>query len=325
MTQITLSAAVALVTEAMEEEEKCPFKLEVETVDTEEDEAIPYDDKDAESVYKEQKNNGGTLGENLISGKQGVAGTTLNPPPDAEPEHRQDKHGDFAVRVKESCGIEAGTFPAVNAAHHIIPGNASLKPSSLKPYMTKGAKVSVEIMDGGKSVKKTWTVKEYIGYNINGAHNGVWLAASYAIRKGKTDAKDTWSTLASKKEDWCVNYIAASAKAVEAQFHDTHEPYSTELKNFLNGLTVKLATHQKTCAICRNSLTDIAPPYIVKDTLYALSANTKVRLQGHPLSWKLPYITTEKWKDKIFNKRGGIKQEFLDAYNDSQNGRVILL
>ena len=320
MTQIALGVAISQMKQEIKE--KCPFKLEVEAVNDDIEESIIDDDRDSNAVYKEQKNNGGTLGDNLISGGQGTKGSTLNPPSKAEPEHRQDKHGGFAVRVKASNNIKEDTFPIVNAAHHIIPGNASLKASKLKDYMTKGKTVTVKLVNGEE---KKWKVKEHIGYNINGAHNGVWLAASYAIRKGKTPVKETWSTVANTNPDWCVNYIAAATKACGSQFHDTHEPYSENVTEYLDKLAFALEAHQKTCDLCKNSLKDIAPPYLVKERLYNFSRVTKGRIQGPPNSWKIRWITTSKWESKIFTGRGSLKKEFLDAYNSTSTERIILL
>lgn len=320
MTQIALGAAVAQM--AKEVKDECPFKLSVDVVDEEQDESIVDDDRDAEPVYKEQKNNGGTLGDNLISGSQGIKGSILNPPVKADPEYRQDKHGGFAVSVKGAGSINDDTFPLVNAAHHIIPGNASLKVSTLKNYMTKGKTVKVKLVSGEE---KQWKVKEHVGYNINGAHNGVWLAASYAVRKGSTPAKDTWSTIAAKNPQWCVNYIASVTKAAGAQFHDTHEVYSNNVKEYLEKLSFVLSTHQQKCSVCQDSLTDIAPAYIVKDRLYNFSRVIKTKLQGSPSSWKIKWITTTKWEDKIFDSEGSVKAEFLDAYHSSSSDRIIML
>jgi len=62
-------------------------------------------------------------------------------------------------------GIEQ-ILPVQSAAHHIIPGNASLKKSKrLMKYLH---------VDG--------MAKGNIGYNINNHENGIWLAGNYALR-----------------------------------------------------------------------------------------------------------------------------------------------
>jgi len=303
-------------------EEKCPFKLEVKKPNKDpEPESIKFDDKDDPCTLDEQENNGGTLGKNLESGCQGDPDTVIDPPTTAEPAFRRDHHRNFSVSVKGVGNMPTERFPCTAAAHHLIPGNAALENSDLKKYMTKGSTVQVKIGEATKS----FTVKEHIGYNVNGAHNGVWLAASYSIRKGKTKAKLTWSALAASNPDWCLNYIAAVVKTTESQFHDTHEPYSNRVLELLNKIFFALEAHQKTCNECREKLTEIAPPYMIKDRLYRLSDHFRTQLLGPPMCWKEPWITTEKWAPQIFDGTGGLSKKFLAAYNDKDNRRVIAL
>jgi hypothetical protein len=77
-------------------------------------------------------------------------------------------------------------FPFVVAAHHLIPGNASLGESRLKKLMTKSSAARI----AGKARR----IKNHIGYNVNGAHNGAWLPGNYAIRPKKTSLEKTGST-----------------------------------------------------------------------------------------------------------------------------------
>lgn len=119
---------------AEESAAKCPFKEETPLgADEEEGESVADDDTDGAQI--EQENNGGTLGRNLAGASPGKAGTIEGscPPPTASPSLRVDttrSAGLLKVRVPTAGDIAQGDYGFTVAAHHLIPGEASLAPST---------------------------------------------------------------------------------------------------------------------------------------------------------------------------------------------------
>lgn len=275
---------------------QCPFQENSAAVASleEEPESLPDDDQD--EVVEMQANRGGALGNNLVNaspGKEGTVGGPCPPPSmSKQPQVDTDRTG-VRVSVRGADGEEDEVMPFTVAAHHLIPGNASLRKSQLYAFMKKGGKV--QSLSG-----KSWTLSAYVGYNINGSHNGVWLPGSYAIRAGKTEMKDTWSVLRASKPKWCINYAASVVKVAGGQFHDTHAIYSEKVQRVLDKLAMHLFCHLDVCQECREK-DELPPPFLVKDKLYTISAYLKPRLQAHPSAWKSPWFTSDKLRDEIIS------------------------
>jgi len=194
------------------------------------------------------------------------------------------------VFVPGADGIEDGELPFIVAAHHLIPGEASLGPSLLKQQlMTEGG--SVEI--AGKQRQ----IKNHIGYNVNGAHNGVWLPGNYAIRANAAPLRKTWSNLGDKP-GWCMSYVAAVSSKAGGQFHDAHTQYSDSVKRLLNKIHQTVSVHE--CTLCQEK-TEVPPPYMVKNRLYALSLYLRSQLQGPPSTWRRPWFASDRWRDAVFS------------------------
>ncbi|RKG95668.1 hypothetical protein D7V97_36830 [Corallococcus sp. CA053C] len=125
-------------------------------------------------------------------------------------------------------GIEGG-LPVQSAAHHLIPGNATLKKSDLMPYLHS------EGMAVGN-----------IGYDVNGQENGAWLAGNYALR-GRNGLA-SWGPegtgfFAMYGKD-PKEYAFAAIEALRCQFHDAHKDYSQFVLRELNLLAKKLEKGQ---------------------------------------------------------------------------------
>ncbi len=280
---------------ASELEIECPFKDEQAVENAEEPESIAVDDL----ATDEQVNKGGTLGENLGLGLQGKKGTTEGPcpPPENPPltPRFDTPRREVKVFVPGADGVEDQEFPFIVAAHHLIPGNASLGESRLKKLMTKGSGVRI----GGK-VRK---IKNHIGYNVNGAHNGVWLPGNYAIRPKKSSLKKTWSELTDKPQ-WCMNYVAAVSAKAGGQFHDTHEQYSEAVEKLLTKIYDAVTVHE--CPLCEEKTEvppPLPPPYVIKERLYALSNYLRSQLQGTPGVWRRPWFASDRWREAVFSGR----------------------
>lgn len=317
---------------------KCPFQEEGKKEETKgkSDENLSNEDLDA--AQEMQDNDGGILGTNLTNGRKGEA--------DGGPYSQKGDIKDYLIkenpedtkrgRLKLKIGldsykdIESDDFPFSVAAHHLIPGNAALYSDQvdLLIYMEKGKNVTS--LSGRKL-----EIKDHIGYDVNGAHNGVWLPGNYAIRKAqpskviKKDGKKikiqavegttpkeglSWGDLDSDYEKWQYDYVAGACKVAGRQFHDSHErPYSANVRKYLNKLALALAFHLDFCEECKNR-TKVPPPYNLKICLYLISNRLRQYVTGPPSSWKNPWFTSERWSDKFFCS-GHITREFLDAYN----------
>lgn len=290
---------------------KCPFpKEEVDGVDEEENEGLSQDDTDA--AKSQQANNGGTLGQNLIDASPGKSGTVGGPfpPPETKSSPRKDTlRAGVWVIVLGVPGIDTDYYPFILAAHHLIPGVASLENSTLKNYMTQGKTVTANSTKG--KVKRK--ISKHIGYNVNGAHNGVWLPGNYAIRRKASPTSETWSKLYESNRDWCTNYVASVSKVGGGQFHDAHTVYSEEVEKILNKMAGILATH--VCEECNSDT--INPPFLIKQRLYKLSTNLRTRLTCAPSSWTRPWFTSDKWRDIAFAKSGKPSPAFVAAYAEA--------
>ncbi len=191
------------------------------------------------------------------------------------------------------------------AAHHLIPGEAALEPSDLKHFMTKDESVDVETEEG----VKTKEIVKHIGYNVNGAHNGVWLPGNYYIREDTSPrAGISWGDLGD--DPWCLNYVAAVTKAACGQIHDAHTQYSEAVKDLLNKIAEILARHE--CADCASD--KINPPFQIKERLYNLSSYFRGQVSGLPYFWKRPWFTSDRWREQAFSG-GKVSDEFTEAYD----------
>jgi hypothetical protein len=308
----------------------CPFKDEGPMVSTLDDEDVGDDDvsvadHDAGDTMDEpQGNNGGILGENLAKPSPGCWGAdgTWNwvyPPPEAKRGiRRKDSHADSvdpSIRVtvsrKKGGKNVRESVPFIGAAHHLIPGNASLFPSELYiKYMVKvGTQVRVgsKKVSGGKVSTKSGPkeVKTHIGYNVNGAHNGVWLPGNYAIRAKNTlnPWGKTWSKVYASDPRWCYRYMKACVAKAHGQFHDTHDGYNQSALGILNGVFKKLKVHQDTCEECSGKK-EIFPPYALKDRLYWFSGHLRGKVRKIPRKkWELPWCTSDKFKEQMLKAK----------------------
>ncbi len=130
------------------------------------------------------------------------------------------------------------------AAHHCIPGNASLKKAkSLHPFMREGGRLKLS---------------SDIGYGVNHAKNGVWLPGNYGVRVGKEHYKKNWG---SYDEPFKNEYAKRAMIKSKLQFHDAHQDYSLNVLNTLEGIAAKLGKPQDKCPICKKTFDKTQPPY----------------------------------------------------------------
>ena len=313
----------------------CPFKEPKVTTPAKADEDVGFDDDDA--VEARQANNGGVLGENLLSRGAGVGSGGPFPPDDflfTQRANDSQRGKRRMLRMETYKDAAAGDFPFTVAAHHLIPGNASLYKKGVKlvNYMEDGGKIKTFVK------KRSCTIEGNIGYDVNGSHNGIWLPGNYAIktalpkrktksgatlpaRVGTTPVKGkSWEQLSSRHEAWQYSYVAGACKAAKGQFHDSHErPYSASVRENLNKIVAALTHHLDTeCPDCKDK-SPVPPPYRIKNRLYQLSKELRQFVRGQPAAWKAPWFTSQKWSEKFF-VGGKITKQFMREY---ESGRAI--
>jgi len=299
---------------AQDIEENCPFQEDASPSSSlsEEEENIEDDDEETLPVIEMQANNGGVLGENLTAASPGKSGTVGGPYPSSEMKSEPQRdtartlnQAHVHVPASPTEKVEEASLPYTVAAHHLIPGNAALKTSSLYEFLKKDGKVKSQ-------AGNEWKISAFAGYNVNGCHNGVWLPGSYAIRAGTSVMKDTWSVLRGRVPVWCMNYAAAVTKVADGQFHDTHVTYSEKVQERLDDLATLLFKHLDVCKACKGKK-ELPPPYRVKASLYAISETLKGKVKARPEAWKGPWFTSDKLKE-IIMKGGKLDQDFKSAY-----------
>lgn len=178
------------------------------------------------------------------------------------------------------------------AAHHLIPGEASLPNSSLINYI-----------EGGKSVSSD------IGYGINGRENGIWLPTHHALSQNMpvlpfATEKHAYAELTPEGNEMVGSFTHTYTQAVmvhaNCQFHDDHTT-ATDYSNFvikvLNKIQSNLATIKNyNCSKCQQAKSGggkLPPPHRLVHRLNAVSGRLAGFLVGAPLGWRPPVYTSK--------------------------------
>lgn len=185
--------------------------------------------------------------------------------------------------------LKGKPFDAAVAAHHLIPGNAALKNSTL--------------FESNEYLWKDGKAKGNIGYNVNDAHNGVWSPGNYGVRPwGDGGAKFQAENPGLDPKDFAF----AAMEAWGTQFHDAHEKYSDFVKDCLDKLHEKLeAKHDIWCPEAKKKEQDPEkkePLYVLVSRLHTISARMK----------KMLVFPTTNWKRNIYTSR------FVEMYMDEK-------
>lgn len=184
--------------------------------------------------------------------------------------------GELASSLGGSPGVknvrvDSKSKPCSTAAHHLIPGNAALKPSKLMAE---------------KWMWKEGMAKGNIGYEVNSRPNGVWLPGNYAVRP--------WSSLGDVfKQD----YAFAAIKEWGRQFHDAHTDYSNEVLKALDAIAEKLKKNEDLwCEKAKNQHEkgpdERNPLYGIVARLHTLSARCKAFLVAPEANWNVRMYTS---------------------------------
>lgn len=229
----------------------------------------PCTHKEEKEVSNQLDNNGQTLGKNMANGE----GTDVqNRKVDKDP--KPSYHAEEPVDITKS-GYK---LKVKVAAHHLIPGGASLPNSDIMEFVSASR----------------GTIKSDIGYDINGADNGIWLPGNYGVvdwgkltmpYKGTPKAEDI------QNEQLQAEYAYAAMDKSNTQFHDAHGDYNAFVIKALNKIHVRAGTAIAWCEECRKS-DKISPPYKLIKRLNGLSSRLRNFLVYPPGKWRLPIFTS---------------------------------
>lgn len=166
---------------------------------------------------------------------------------------------------------EEGEYPCSVAAHHLIPGNASLKRS--------------ELFTSAKYLRVEGSAKGNIGYDVNSAPNGQWLPGNYAQRPWGTDGADFQKKSGLSPQ----TYAFAAIETYMCQFHDAHEDYSRFVIKVLNQIATKLDLVGRIW--CPNADQEEEKPenrnlYALVNRLHTVSARIRRMLVFPTANWK---------------------------------------
>jgi hypothetical protein len=183
------------------------------------------------------------------------------------------------------------TTPFSVAAHHLIPGEASLPNSSLIDYIKGGDFISSDI-----------------GYGVNGRENGIWLPTHHALSQKMPvlpyeTEKHAYASMSDEGSDTVGSTVSMYTQAVmeqtKSQFHDDHTS-ATDYSNFvikvLNKIHANLvAIKNYNCDKCKNATSGggkLPPPHTLVHRLNSVSARLAGFLVGSPRSWRPPVYTS---------------------------------
>ncbi|CAE6781648.1 MAG: AHH domain-containing protein [Nitrospira sp.] len=174
--------------------------------------------------------------------------------------------------------VGSGKYTAAVAAHHLIPGNGSLKQSDLflsEKYLWKDGKE-----------------KGNIGYNINAACNGVWLPGNYGVRPWGRDGVIFKAKSGSDPKVFAFDAIEKWG----AQFHDAHENYNDFVFDVLNKLYDKLEAQESLwCPEAKKqdkTPAEREPLYVLVSRLNTISSRMSRMLRVPTTNWKRNIYTS---------------------------------
>lgn len=208
--------------------------------------------------------------------------------PDEDAAEMEDSLGDYKFKndagklgtalggkpSAKSVSLGGNNYDAAVAAHHLSPGNAALKKSTLMKYLWKDGKAEGNI-----------------GYNVNAKPNGVWLPGNYGVRPWGTQGKafEKNSNGISAQE-----FAFAAMEAWGAQFHDAHETYSEFVKDSLNKIADKLRANETLWCPEQKKKNKDKPTQMfeIVGRLNTVSARMKRMLVFPTTGWKINIYTS---------------------------------
>ncbi len=247
--------AIAIIVSNENHDEDCYFCNAEEEPTTEENDLTDHFDEDAAEMED-------SLGEYKFKNAASKLGKALGGKPEPK-----------------TVLLAGKEYRAAVAAHHLIPGNASLKESSIMEWLHVDGKAPGNI-----------------GYNVNASPNGVWSPGNYSVRPwGKKGAAFVEGI---EKHCAASNYsgepITAKTFAFEAmekwgcQFHDAHEKYSTFVASVLDKIADKLESNKTIWCPEQKKKSSNEPTqmFAIVGRLNTISSRMKRMLTFPTFSWK---------------------------------------
>jgi hypothetical protein len=202
----------------------------------------------------------------------------------------------------DDCITIAGVdYPLSIAAHHILPGEASLPKSTIAKYIWKGG-----------------TIRSDVGYDCDGSENGVWLPTHQVMsaRLGKaqktvihdeenprptkgmsweqlsTRAKENEGSATTYSQLFLPRYTQQAMKLARCQFHDSHSNYNRYVIKKLDEIALILRNKSSSCKKCSDDDGKKSPPYLLVYKLNRLSSVIRGLLVGPPKKTWLSIYTS---------------------------------
>jgi hypothetical protein len=249
------AVAVSIASDLMDAAESV-CNITDEPVEAENDLTDDFEETEDDSGYEKDgqvfANDAAKLGKNL--GGRPPRGLLQLPAPHAA--------GEPAAKRPRPAPIEV-----TRAAHHLIPGNGSLKKSELFK---------------GNYLRSDGMAKGNIGYNVNAAANGEWLPGNYAV-KG-------WG---GKPADFKTSYSGAAIDYYGCQFHTAHRDYNTFVLEVLNKIAEKLQQQEaQACPDARADPDNSPPLKFLVGRLRSLSARLRSMLVFPAAHWRQNVFTS---------------------------------
>lgn len=203
-------------------------------------------------------------------------------------------------------------YPLTCAAHHLIPAQASLAKSELLPWLIKKGETGT--IKSGKSTQKVpGEVDNHVGYDVNGAENGVWLPGPYAMKRiwaafagGDDEEEEEPDTPEATEPEGPVgaspetqfDYAVAAMILADGQFHDSHPEYSKKVKDMLDKIAARLdaIAIPESCEKCAERIAEggVPAPYTLITRLNGVSSRLRSFLEHTPEFWSEVLYTSKK-------------------------------
>lgn len=262
MTELFEPVSLAKSDHSDHDEETCAFCKSPQKPTTENNDLIDSFDEDMNEIPglmdegMAHKNCAGKLGKNL--------------------------EGNGQVQIETSVTLVGMTtaLPVQSAAHHILPGYGSVRPSKIMKFL------HVHGMATGN-----------IGYDVNNYENGVWLVGNYALR-GK-DGLPGWgpkgSSFAAKTKIDPYEYVKAAIDKTNCQFHDAHSKYNNKVMEALDLIAKKYELTQDVW--CEHAKKPDKPEdqqlFMLVNRLNTSSRRLKSMLTNASKKWKKNLYTSD--------------------------------
>lgn len=262
MTELLEPASLAKSDHSDHDEETCAFCKSPQKPTTENNDLFDNFDEDNSEIPglmeegMAHKNCAGTLGKNL------------------------ETNGQSQIETSVRLADMETDLPVQSAAHHILPGYGSVRPSKIMKFLHAHG------MAQGN-----------IGYDVNNYENGVWLVGNYALRgkNGLPGWGPKGSSFSTKTKINPYEYAKAAITKGKCQFHDAHSKYNTKVLKALDLIAEKYELTQDVW--CEHAKKPDKPEdqqlFMLVNRLNTTSRRLKAMLTKPSKKWKKDLFTSD--------------------------------